>query len=105
MKYVGVDLHKHVISVCVVIQEDNKRKVVARRNLAVCCLLGSWHGTPSSYHRGGTWRIERSEVRHRTIGESLGRDLPDAIIGTWKPEESAAATIIDSMKSSARRAT
>ncbi len=33
MKYVGVDLHKQVISVCVVIQEDNKRKVVARRNL------------------------------------------------------------------------
>ncbi len=26
MKYVGVDLHKQVISVCVVIQEDNKRK-------------------------------------------------------------------------------
>ncbi len=25
MKYVGVDLHKQVISVCVVIQEDNKR--------------------------------------------------------------------------------
>ena len=28
MKYVGVDLHKQVISVCVVIQEDNKRKVL-----------------------------------------------------------------------------
>ncbi len=33
MKYVGVDLHKQVISVCVVIQEDGKRKVVARRSL------------------------------------------------------------------------
>ncbi len=33
MKYVGVDLLKQVISVCVVIQENEKRKVVARRNL------------------------------------------------------------------------
>ena len=33
MKYVGVDLHKQVISACVVVIEDNKRKVVARRNL------------------------------------------------------------------------
>ena len=33
MKYVGVDLHKQVISVCVVIQGDRKRKVIARRSL------------------------------------------------------------------------
>ena len=32
MKYVGVDLHKQGISVCVVIQEDGRRKVMARRN-------------------------------------------------------------------------
>ncbi len=65
----------------------------------------SSHGTPSSYHRGGTWRIERPEVRHRTIREALDRGLPEPIIGTWKPEESAAATITDFVKSSARRAT
>ena len=33
MKYVGVDLHKHVISACVVIQQDGKRKVMGRLNL------------------------------------------------------------------------
>ena len=33
MKYVGVDLHKQVMSVCLVIQGDGKRKVIARRNL------------------------------------------------------------------------
>lgn len=31
MKYVGVDLHKQVISVCVVLQEEGKRKVALRR--------------------------------------------------------------------------
>src|SRR5712692_9833428 len=34
MKYVGADLHKKVISLCVVILEQGKRTVVARRNLA-----------------------------------------------------------------------
>ena len=29
LKYVGVDLHKKAISVCVMIQEGRKRKVVA----------------------------------------------------------------------------
>ncbi len=33
MKYVGVDLHKQVISVCVVIRENGTSEVVARRNL------------------------------------------------------------------------
>ena len=33
MKYVGVDLHKQVISACVVIQEDRQRKVIGRCNL------------------------------------------------------------------------
>jgi transposase len=33
MYYVGVDLHKKTISVCVVIQEGGKRRIVQRRNL------------------------------------------------------------------------
>jgi transposase len=33
MKYVGVDLHKKSISICVVVLEGRKRKVVARRRL------------------------------------------------------------------------
>lgn len=34
MHYVGVDLHKNVISICVMIQEGTQRKVVKRRNIA-----------------------------------------------------------------------
>jgi len=34
MKYVGVDLHKKVISICVVVLEGRKRKVVARKRFA-----------------------------------------------------------------------
>ena len=34
MRYVGVDLHKKSISVCVVIQEGNKRQVIQRRSFA-----------------------------------------------------------------------
>ena len=34
MKYVGVDLHKQTISVCVMIQDANKRKVIDRKRLA-----------------------------------------------------------------------
>ena len=34
MHYVGVDLHKKTISVCVVIQEGRKRRVVKRETLA-----------------------------------------------------------------------
>jgi transposase len=34
MKYVGVDLHKQVISLCVVMQNGGRREVVARRRLA-----------------------------------------------------------------------
>lgn len=34
MRYVGVDLHKKTISVCVVIQEGGKRHVVKRETLA-----------------------------------------------------------------------
>jgi transposase len=33
MKYVGVDLHKQVISLCVVMQRDGRRKVVERKTL------------------------------------------------------------------------
>jgi transposase len=33
MKYVGVDLHKQVISLCVVMQKDGRRKVVERKTL------------------------------------------------------------------------
>ncbi len=34
MHYVGVDLHKKSISLCVIIQEGSKRKVIKRRNIA-----------------------------------------------------------------------
>jgi len=34
MKYVGVDLHKQVISVCVVMHQDGHRKIVQRQRLA-----------------------------------------------------------------------
>lgn len=34
MHYIGVDLHKNVISVCVMIQEGTKRRVVKRQNIA-----------------------------------------------------------------------
>lgn len=33
MKYVGVDLHKQTISICVLIQDGTRRKVVARKNM------------------------------------------------------------------------
>ena len=33
MKYVGIDLHKKTISVCVVVIEQRKRKVIARKRL------------------------------------------------------------------------
>ena len=33
MKYVGVDLHKQVISVCVVVQKDARREVLQRQRL------------------------------------------------------------------------
>ena len=34
MKFIGVDLHKKTISLCVMIQDDNQRKVIDRRRLA-----------------------------------------------------------------------
>lgn len=34
MNFVGIDLHKHSISVCVMVQAGNKRRVVARRRFA-----------------------------------------------------------------------
>ena len=34
MKYVGVDLHKKTISMCVMIQDAGRRRVVARKNMA-----------------------------------------------------------------------
>lgn len=34
MNYVGVDLHKHSISVCVVIQDSAGRRVTSRRRFA-----------------------------------------------------------------------
>ncbi len=34
MKYVGVDLHKKAISMCVMIQDGRRRKIVARKNMA-----------------------------------------------------------------------
>ena len=32
MHFIGVDLHKHSISVCVLVREAGRRRVVARRN-------------------------------------------------------------------------
>jgi len=36
MYYVGVDLHKHNISLCAMIQDGSERRVVARRRFACC---------------------------------------------------------------------
>ena len=36
MNYVGVDLHKHSITVCVVVQEATRRKITARATLRCC---------------------------------------------------------------------
>ena len=33
MKYVGVDLHKKTISICVLVQSDGKRTVIGRSTL------------------------------------------------------------------------
>ncbi len=39
MQFVGVDLHKKTISVCVVVQEGGKRRVGKRRTIA--CAKGA----------------------------------------------------------------
>ena len=44
MKFVGVDLHKQTISVCVMVEEGRKRKVEQRRSLR--CADG---GNPSIF--------------------------------------------------------
>jgi transposase len=33
MRFIGVDLHKHSISVCVLVREANRSRIVARRSL------------------------------------------------------------------------
>ena len=34
MFFIGVDLHKRTLSVCVMVQEETQRRVVARQTLA-----------------------------------------------------------------------
>ena len=40
MNYVGVDLHKQIISLCVVVQEANRRRGVVRKTFRCCDVDG-----------------------------------------------------------------
>jgi hypothetical protein len=75
----GVSFVDDVEAILLVASEHPKSPV-----LRVTTSRTSSHGTPSSYHRGSIWRIERSEVRDRTIREGLGHDPQDGIICTME---------------------
>ena len=84
MKYVGVDLHKQVISACVVIQEDKQRKVIGRRNLRSketesIARRGAKDSTRAKPERRATLRPpESSHVFRREAVRSRDEDTPSS---------------------------
>src|SRR5260221_6051972 len=92
MKYVGVDLHKQVISVCVVMHQDGHRKIVQRQRLACQDVagitaffqsLGPFEGVveaTSSYE----WFFELLEPWALRLGLAQPRKLPGIAASTLK---------------------